>query len=84
MEILAIGATGEFAGLVVPELKKRGHTVTGLVRDKKKGAGALRNGADKIVVGNLDDRAGLQEASKGMEGVYYLNCSSRFVCKPFI
>ena len=33
MKVLAIGATGSNAGLVVPELVKRGVEVRGLVRD---------------------------------------------------
>lgn len=33
MKILMIGATGKFAGLVLPQLKKQGHHVTALVRD---------------------------------------------------
>ena len=35
--ILAVGAAGRFAGLVVPELAKRGAKVRGLVRDAKQG-----------------------------------------------
>jgi uncharacterized protein YbjT (DUF2867 family) len=33
MKVLMIGATGKFAGLVVPELKKRNVTVRALVQD---------------------------------------------------
>ena len=31
--VLAVGAAGQFAGLVVPELKQRGVRVRGFVRD---------------------------------------------------
>ena len=33
--ILAVGAAGKYAGLVVPELARRGATVRGLIRDAK-------------------------------------------------
>jgi uncharacterized protein YbjT (DUF2867 family) len=41
MKVLKIGATGKYAGLVVPELKQRGATVRALVRDESK-SGAAR------------------------------------------
>lgn len=36
--ILVVGATGRFAGSVVPELEKRGATVRALLRDESKAA----------------------------------------------
>jgi len=41
MKVLMIGATGEFAGLIVPELKKKGATIYALVRDEDKGREAI-------------------------------------------
>ena len=39
MKALTAGATGRNAGLVVPELKERGVTVRGLVRDGERAQG---------------------------------------------
>ena len=45
-----IGATGRFAGLVVPELKKKGVVVRALVQDANKAAIAKTKGADETVL----------------------------------
>jgi hypothetical protein len=42
-----IGATGQFAGLVVPELKKKGVVVRALVQDAGKAAIAKTRGAGR-------------------------------------
>ena len=49
MKVLVIGATGKYAGLAVPELKKRGVMVRALVQDTNKAAIAKANGADEAV-----------------------------------
>jgi uncharacterized protein YbjT (DUF2867 family) len=72
MKVLTIGATGRFAGLVVPELKKRDITVYALVQDNRKAEKAIQNGADKTVIGNLDDKESLQKAAIGMDGVFHI------------
>jgi uncharacterized protein YbjT (DUF2867 family) len=59
MKVLVIGATGKFAGLIVPELKKRGVMVRALVQDEKKAAIAKTKGADEAVQGNLEDEDSL-------------------------
>ncbi len=51
--ILVAGATGRFAGPVVPELEKRGATVRALLRDESKAARVRKRGASQIVTGNL-------------------------------
>ena len=53
--ILAVGAAGKFASLVVPELAKRGAKVRGLVRDAKQGKSVIKNGATEVAVGDLND-----------------------------
>jgi NmrA-like family len=73
MKVLMIGATGKFAGLVVPELKKKGVTVRALVQDDNKAAIAKKNGADETVLGNLEDEKSLLQAAKGMDGVFHIN-----------
>ena len=70
--ILAVGAAGKFAGLVVPELAKRGATVRGLIRDAKQGDAVLKNGAKEVVVGDLGDRASIDAALKGADAVFYI------------
>jgi uncharacterized protein YbjT (DUF2867 family) len=73
MKILTVGATGKFAGLVVPELKKRGVTVRALVRDQSKESAAREQGADEIAIGNLEDPKSLRSAAEGVDGVFHLN-----------
>lgn len=73
MKVLVVGASGKFAGLVVPELKQRGAWVRALVRTADKGAAALRQGADEAVLGDLNDAESLRKAAKGMDGVFHLN-----------
>ncbi len=71
-KILAIGAAGQFAGLVVPELKKRGATVRGFVRDAEHAAIARKLGAAEIAIGDLADAASLEAALKGIDAIFYI------------
>lgn len=73
MIVLMVGATGQYASLVVPELKKRGATVRALVRDKKSEPAARDNGADETVIGDLEDLNSLRSAAAGADGVFHLN-----------
>jgi uncharacterized protein YbjT (DUF2867 family) len=70
--ILAVGAAGKFAGLVVPELAKRGARVRGLVRNAKQGKAVIKSGAVEVAVGDLNDRASLKAALKGVDSVFYI------------
>ena len=70
--ILAVGAAGKFAGLVVPELAKRGAKVRGLIQDPKQGDAVLQAGAAEVVVGDLTHRAGIDAALKGVDAVFYV------------
>ena len=47
MRVLAIGATGQFAGLVVPALVSRGVQVRALVHDPAKQDQVREAGADR-------------------------------------
>ena len=69
---LAIGAAGKFAGLVVPELAKRGAHVRGMVQDAKQGKAVRKHGAADVVVGDLRDRASLDAALQGVGAVFYI------------
>jgi uncharacterized protein YbjT (DUF2867 family) len=71
MKVLMIGATGKFAGLVLPELKKRSVTVRALIRDEGKSTLVKTLGADETAVGDLDDPASLQ-AAEGVDGVFHI------------
>lgn len=73
MTILTIGATGRYAGMVVPELLKRGARVRALVRDDGKAEAARRHGAAETAVGSLTDSASLRRAADGVDGVFHIN-----------
>ncbi len=73
MRVLMVGATGKYAGLVVPELKKRGATVRALVRDKGNERAAREQGADETVIGDLQDAESLRAAAKDADGVFHIN-----------
>ncbi len=73
MKVLMVGATGTYAGLVLPELTKRGVTVRALVRDESKIAAARQRGAAETAVGNLRDPETLRAAAQGVDGVFHLN-----------
>ena len=51
--VLAVGAAGPSAGLVVPELAKRGARVRGLVRGADQGNVVRGRGAEEAVRGDL-------------------------------
>lgn len=70
--ILAFGAAGHFAGLVVPELAKRGAKVRGFVSDPKQADMVREHGADEVAVGDLRDRESVDAALKGVDRVFYI------------
>jgi len=72
MKVLMVGATGNYAYLIVPELKKRGVVVRALVRDGTKAATARQNGADETAIGDLRHPASLRTALDGVDGVFTL------------
>jgi len=72
MRVLAVGAAGQFAGLVVPELVRRGVTVRGMVHKPEDVKVALSLGATEVVVGELNDTESVKSALAGMEGVFYI------------
>lgn len=72
MRVLAVGATGRYAGLVVPELKKRGILVRALLPDPRRSGAARNRGADEIAVGDLRDPASLRAALEDVDGVFHI------------
>lgn len=72
MKVLAVGASGAAAGMVVPELVKRGVEVRGLVHTEAKLDKAERNGATETVVADVNDLDALTRAAEGVDGVFGL------------
>lgn len=70
--ILAIGAAGKFAGMVVPELAKRGANVRGFVKSPEEKKTPMAAGAAEVVIGNLVDEASVRAAMKGVDRVFYI------------
>ena len=73
MRVLMVGATGKYAGLVLPALQKRGIKVRALVRNKESERVARERGADETVLGNLEDARCLISAAVGADGVFHIN-----------
>lgn len=72
MLVLAVGATGQFGGLVVPALAAKGLKVRGLVHDPAKRAQAEQAGAQETVVGDLRDPEAMRAALAGVEGLFLI------------
>lgn len=72
MKVLATGATGKFASLVVPALVRQGIAVRALVHDPAKADLPKRLGADSSVAGDLADPASLADALTGVDGVFLI------------
>ena len=70
--VLAVGAAGPSAGLVVPELARRGANVRALIRDAAQAEAVRHSGAAEIAVGDLTDMASLDAALKGVDAVFYI------------
>jgi uncharacterized protein YbjT (DUF2867 family) len=72
LSILAVGAAGTYAGLVVPELARRGAQVRGLVHKADQTEAARKNGASDVVVGDLHDKTALHAALENIDAVFYI------------
>jgi uncharacterized protein YbjT (DUF2867 family) len=72
VRVLMVGATGKYAGHVLPELKKRGVRVRALVRSRDSEQTARARGADETAFGDLQDARGLISAAVGVDGVFYI------------
>ena len=73
MKVLAVGATGPNAGLVLPELLARDVVVRALVRDERRAAAARAAGAQETAVADLTKPETLSAAVRGVDGVFHLN-----------
>lgn len=72
MKVLMVGATGKFAGLVIPELKKRGASIRALLRDESKAGAARERGVEETAIGDLSDAGSLHKAVEGVDGVFHI------------
>ncbi len=70
--VLAVGADGKFAGLVVPALAARGAEVRGLIRDPRAADAVRARGASQIALGDLRDRAAMERALEGVTAIFYI------------
>lgn len=73
MKVLMVGATGHYAHLVVPEVKKCGATIRALVRNPDKAKAALQQGADEVAIGDLNDSDSLLAAASGVDSVFHID-----------
>lgn len=64
MRVLAVGATGLFAGLVVPALVARGVQVRALGHDPAKADRVRELGAEEAVAGDLRERESIDKAPR--------------------
>lgn len=70
--VLVVGATGKFAGLVVPELLRRKVMVRALVRDEARASIARSLGAMETAIGDLRNIDSLAAATRGVDGVFHI------------
>lgn len=70
--VLAIGASGRFAGLVAPALVRRGATVRAFLRDAGKADAVRSRGAAEVAIGDLRDPESLRAAMQGVDGVFHI------------
>lgn len=70
--VLAVGAAGRFAGMVLPELVKRGVTVRALIRDPSEADTVRAHGASEIAVADLQDMKALGAALAGVQRMFYI------------
>jgi uncharacterized protein YbjT (DUF2867 family) len=72
VKVLATGATGKFAGLVVPALVSHGIDVRAVVHEPDKKHIPLERGAGETVDADLRDPASLRAALDGADGVFLI------------
>jgi uncharacterized protein YbjT (DUF2867 family) len=70
--VLAVGAAGKFAGLVVPALARRGAKVRAFIRKADESDAVRKAGATDVAIGDLSDLPSVQRALQGVESVFYV------------
>ncbi|MEK7943807.1 NmrA family NAD(P)-binding protein [Pigmentiphaga sp. YJ18] len=71
-KVLSVGGAGRFAGMVVPELARRGVSVRAMVRGEAEARLARANGAAETVEADLRDPTSLDRALRGVRGVFHI------------
>jgi uncharacterized protein YbjT (DUF2867 family) len=72
MRVLTVGATGQFAGLVVPTFVGAGLQVRALVHDPDKAQQLAKTGVTEAVAGDLRDRDSMRAALDSMDGLFLI------------
>ena len=72
-KILVFGATGHFAGLVLPELAQRNAEFRAFVRRSDDVPLARSNGALEVALGDLTNADSICQALKGITSVFYIS-----------
>lgn len=72
LKVLAVGAAGPSAGLVIPELLKRGVSVRGFLHTSEDEAIVHKLGVTDNVVGELSDASAVGRALQGMDAAFYI------------
>jgi uncharacterized protein YbjT (DUF2867 family) len=72
MKVLAVGAAGPSASLVVPELLKRNVSVRGFVHKPEDESTVQKLGVTDIVSGELSDANAVAKALDGIDAVFYI------------
>ncbi len=72
LKVLAVGAAGRSARLVVPELLKRGASVRGFIHTPDDEAVTRKLGLKDVVAGELSDESAVGRAVAGMDAVFYI------------
>jgi len=70
--MLAVGAAGPNAGLVIPALVQRGAHVRALIRHPQQTDVVRRAGAAEVAIGDLTDRASIDKALQGVARLFYI------------
>lgn len=70
--ILVVGASGKFAGLVLPELARQGADIRAMIHDAGDQPAVREAGAQDVVVGDLTDPASVSGALRGVDRVFYI------------
>ena len=72
LKVLVVGAAGPAAGLVVPELVRRGAIVRGFLHRQEEEAKARKLGAAEIAIGDIADSGAVANALSGQEAAFYI------------
>jgi len=72
LKVLAVGAAGPSASLVVPELLKRNASVRAFIHKQEDESIVRRLGVTDTVVGELSDAPAVAKALEGIDAVFYI------------